>query len=136
MSEHTADRQWPDNITSGDIRYGKSSNYDGFYLADAMHGIPTFGSVSETRPVTIRGQNVQVFNYPGQTEAIAKALCDRWNAFDANQARISELEAAASDALSGWMYIRANHGDLYGVGWERVEDALTKALKTKAPSHG
>lgn len=73
-------RQWPDNITSGDIRYGKSSNYDGFYLADAMHGIPTIGSVSGTSPPTFRGQHVQVFNYPGQTEEIAKALCDRWNA--------------------------------------------------------
>ena len=73
-------KQWPDHITSGEIRYARSDNYDGFYLADTMHGIPTFGSVSPTDPVTIRGQHVKLFNYPGQTEEIAKALCDRWNA--------------------------------------------------------
>jgi len=71
--------QWPDNICSGGIRYGKASNYDGFYLADASHGIPTFGSVADDSPATIRGQHVKVFNYPGQTEAIAAQLVHRWN---------------------------------------------------------
>ncbi len=45
--------------------------------------------------------------------------------------RITELEAAAADALSGWRYIRQNHGDLYGVGWDRVEGKLSKALEGK-----
>lgn len=71
--------QWPDNVCSGEIRYAKADNYDGFYLADASHGIPTFGSVAETDPVTIRGQHVKIFNYPGQTEAIAAQLVHRWN---------------------------------------------------------
>jgi len=92
--KHAPERQWPDNITSGEIRYGRSSNYDGFYLADAMHGIPTIGSVADTSPATIRGQNVQVFNYPGQTEAIAKAICDRWNAYASSQAEIAILREA------------------------------------------
>jgi len=35
---------------------------------------------------------------------------------------------AAKDALSGWKYIREVHGDLYGVGWDRVEMKLTKAI--------
>ncbi len=43
--------------------------------------------------------------------------------------RVAELEDAAKDALSGWRYIRQNHGDLYGVGWDRVEDKLSKALE-------
>jgi len=77
-AKHT-ENQWPDNIVGGDIRYGRASNYDGFYLADASHGIPTFGSVAETDPATIRGQHVRVFNYPGQTEAIAAELVLRWN---------------------------------------------------------
>lgn len=65
----TVKRQWPDNITSGEIRFDPSGIREGgFVLRDVMHGIPVFGSVS-----------VEVFNYPGQTEAIAKALCDRWN---------------------------------------------------------
>jgi hypothetical protein len=38
------------------------------------------------------------------------------------------LRAAAIDALAGWRYIRQVHGDLPGVGWERVENALAAAL--------
>ncbi len=52
-------------------------------------------------------------------------------ALDAKDKRITELEAAAADALSGWRYIRQNHGDLYGVGWDRVEGKLSKALEGK-----
>lgn len=74
------EKQWPDNITFGEIRYARASNYDGFYLADAAHGIPTFGSVSPSDPVSIRDQHVRVFNYPSQTEEIAKTIVDRWNA--------------------------------------------------------
>lgn len=66
----TEKRQWPDNICDGPLRYGAASNYPGFYLADAEHGIPTIGAVS-----------VQVHNYPGQTEEIAKRLVACWNAF-------------------------------------------------------
>lgn len=39
-----------------------------------------------------------------------------------------DLLAACEDALSGWQYIREFHGDLPGVGWDRVEDALTAAI--------
>jgi hypothetical protein len=39
-----------------------------------------------------------------------------------------DLLAAAEDALAGWNYIRAAHGDLYGVGWDRVEKALSAAI--------
>lgn len=42
--------------------------------------------------------------------------------------RVAELVSAAADALSGWRYIRRNHGDLYGVGWDRVEGGLVNAL--------
>jgi len=50
---------------------------------------------------------------------------------DANAALIAaapELRDACADALAGWRYIRANHGDLYGVGWDRVEQALQAAI--------
>lgn len=43
-----------------------------------------------------------------------------------------DLIEALQDMLSGWKYIRAQHGDLYGVGWERSEQkaiaAIAKAL--------
>lgn len=92
--------QWPDAICSGRIRYGRASNYDGFYLADAQHGIPTFGSVSPTDPPTICGQFVRVFNYPGQTEEIASELVKRWNAFPAYEA-MREALANAREELDG-----------------------------------
>lgn len=39
-----------------------------------------------------------------------------------------ELLDAATDALAGWRYIRQHHGDLYGVGWDRVERLLQAAI--------
>lgn len=43
-------------------------------------------------------------------------------------AALPDLLEAARDALSGWRYIRDTHGDLYGVGWDRVEEKLKAAL--------
>jgi len=39
-----------------------------------------------------------------------------------------ELLEALQDMLSGWEYIRANHGDLYGVGWDRAQNKATSAI--------
>lgn len=44
-----------------------------------------------------------------------------------------DLLEAASDALAGWKYIRQHHGDLYGVGWDRVEQALVGAIAKARP---
>lgn len=101
--KHTLN-QWPDNIVSGDILYGKSGNYDGFYLADASHGLPTFGAV--------QGDSVEIFNYPGQTEAIAAQLVHRWNCY-------SDLLEALKDARYS----------LYGngPGNPKIDAALAKA---------
>ena len=49
---------------------------------------------------------------------------------------VERLRNAALDALAGWRYIRQHHGDLYGVGWDRVEDALTAALSPTATGEG
>lgn len=40
-----------------------------------------------------------------------------------------EVKDALNDALSGWKYIRHSHGDLYGVGWDRVQDKLEAILR-------
>lgn len=71
--------QWPDNICSGYIRYGACSSpfSGGFYLADASHGIPTIGAVDAADDSS---QRVNVFNYPGETEDIARRLVACWNA--------------------------------------------------------
>ena len=39
-----------------------------------------------------------------------------------------DMFAALEDMLSGWDYIRMEHGDLPGVGWDRCEDAARAAL--------
>ena len=41
---------------------------------------------------------------------------------------VKDLAVAATDMLAGWRYIRQAHGDLYGVGWDRAENAMTMAL--------
>lgn len=55
------------------------------------------------------------------------------NKHDANLiAAAPELLDALQDMLSGWQYIRSQHGDLYGIGWDRAQDkaisAINKAL--------
>lgn len=52
---------------------------------------------------------------------------------DALRAEVARLREALTDMLSGWRYIRQNHGDLYGVGWDRCEDAARAALATEVP---
>jgi len=126
--------QWPNDICAGFICYGRAHNYDGFYLADASHGIPTFGSVSPTDPVTLRGQSVHVFNYPGQTEEIAKQLVHRWNCHDAMLDAlqlaadyIRDLDGGDPKTETGW-----KSEELLDV-WQKARDAIVKA--TGHPSH-
>jgi hypothetical protein len=47
------------------------------------------------------------------------------------EAALITARNAMGDALSGWRYIRGTHGDLYGVGWDRVEQKLDAALAAK-----
>lgn len=39
-----------------------------------------------------------------------------------------DLLDALADMQAGWRYIRAFHGDLAGVGWDRCEDNATKSI--------
>ena len=39
-----------------------------------------------------------------------------------------DLLAALADMRSGWQYIREQHGDLYGVGWDRCEQSADAAI--------
>lgn len=48
---------------------------------------------------------------------------------------VDQLVTALEDALSGWRYIRENHGDLYGVGWDRVEARASRALERAKEMH-
>jgi len=96
--------QWPDAIITGDIRYSLVAQECGmgewYSLCDDSHGIPIFGSVRDgAGPNGIQGQTVKVFNYPGQTEAIAAELVKRWNAYqrlieeiDCLRAQVRQLE--------------------------------------------
>lgn len=47
---------------------------------------------------------------------------------DSLLAQRDALLEAAQDMLSGWKYIRQNHGDLYGVGWDRAQSKVEAAI--------
>jgi len=44
------------------------------------------------------------------------------------EAERDHLREALTDMRAGWRYIRQQHGDLGGVGWQRCEDAASAAL--------
>ena len=67
--------------------------------------------VTKLSPVKTWEDDVPLYTHP------AKTLTDE------------EILDALQDALSGWIYIRQNHGDLYGVGWDRVQDKIEVILK-------
>lgn len=46
----------------------------------------------------------------------------------AAEQRLKAVTEALADMRAGWRYIRAIHGDLYGVGWDRCEASATAAL--------
>jgi len=48
----------------------------------------------------------------------------------------AEMREALRDMLSGWVYIRQMHGDLYGVGWDRAQGKAEAALSRAEAHHG
>jgi hypothetical protein len=65
----------------------------------------------------------------GQVERGVRAAIEASGILGLTRER-DELREATTDALAGWRYIREHHGDLYGVGWDRVEQSLSAALGT------
>ena len=66
------------------------------------------------------------------SEQIEKMRIDRpdeW-AMDELARKARTLEDALLDSRSGMQYIQQNHGNLYGVGFSRVEEKTAKALDT------
>ena len=64
------------------------------------------------------------------SELIDKMRTDRpdeWS-MDELACKARHLEDALMDARSGMRYIRETYGNLYGVGFDRVEKKATKAL--------
>ena len=64
------------------------------------------------------------------SELIDKMRTDRPDEWlmDEFARKARHLEDALMDARSGMRYIRETHGNLYGVGFDRVEEKATKAL--------
>lgn len=52
---------------------------------------------------------------------------DEWT-MDEFARNARQLEDALQDARSGLRYIRSEHGNLYGVGFDRVEEKAANAL--------
>jgi hypothetical protein len=66
-------------------------------------------------------------------EGRRKIACEALAVMDHLDARERRLREALEDMLSGWRYIREQHGDLDGVGWDRAEDSARAALSEVAP---
>ena len=64
------------------------------------------------------------------SELIEKMRIDRPDEWmmDEFARKARQLEDALLDARSGMRYIREVHGNLYGVGFDRVEERAAKAL--------
>lgn len=64
------------------------------------------------------------------SERVEKLRTDRpdeWT-MDELARKARQLEDALLDARSGMLYIRESHGNLYGVGFDRVEEKAKLAL--------
>ena len=71
----------------------------------------------------VKGGNI--FN-GGRPKAVGEAI-RRWNT-RVTSAIEAELRNALWDMLQGWTYVRKQHGDLYGVGWDRCQQAAEAAI--------
>jgi hypothetical protein len=75
-------------------------------------------------------------HWPNNTEFVCVPMPDGywtpWHIADHEVTRLkiekAELLEALEDMLSGWRYIRQQHGDLYGVGWDRAQDKAESAI--------
>lgn len=47
-----------------------------------------------------------------------------------SEENLKQTVAAMQDMLHGWRYIRQTHGDLYGVGWDRAQEKMERALES------
>jgi hypothetical protein len=70
------------------------------------------------------GERFLCFTKPNDSDPCYPLYTTPQPVADVNQ----QLVEALKDMLSGWRYIREVHGDLYGVGWDRAQQAAEKAL--------
>ena len=59
-----------------------------------------------------------------------ECIADQHDQIEAKDKVIAELKRALKDCISGFDYIRGSYGDLYGVGFDRVE-AYSELTKDK-----
>lgn len=81
----------------------------------------------------LRGEASPLMSIPANPDRDVDLLLDNGaaalEAAEADAQAMREVVGSALlDARAGWRYIREHHGDLYGVGWDRVEQKLTAAL--------
>lgn len=54
-------------------------------------------------------------------KAVFNTIDEKHKELEAKDKLIGELKAALLDAIGGMAYIKAFHGELYGVGFDRIE---------------
>jgi len=67
---------------------------------------------------------------PGKDWSNEDTAIIAWNtrAQPAPDPLLDQMAEALRDMWAGWTYIRCQHGDLYGVGWDRAHNAADAAL--------
>jgi len=60
-------------------------------------------------------------NFTDYSEQASVWLAENRKELEAKDKLIGELKAALLDAIGGMAYIKAFHGELYGVGFDRIE---------------
>ena len=69
------------------------------------------------------------FPYPRNCEECGIGPCKKKHL---QEHKADQLHLTLCDALSGWKYIRETYGDLYGVGWDRVQKRLEEQITANA----
>lgn len=103
-------------------------------------GKKCYSDVAADRVLALTGQDIHAVAAMNEEAwqvhiANVQRLRDEARRSDAGRVEVPELVLdALKDARSGWRCIREDHGDLYGIGWDRVEQKLTEAISRLSPS--
>lgn len=82
--------------------------------------------VADEHPDGVLDRSVMADGYYVAT--VHDTACDCWDADARLIAAAPDLLAALKDMREGWRYIREHHRYLYGVVWDRAEQAADAAI--------
>ena len=84
--------------------------------------VPQTSDVEDKLKIELQEKSIELLDQYGLVETRNSDLAKA-------DAKLKIAIEALQDMLSGWKYIRKNHGDLYGVGWDRAQTKAEQALE-------